>query len=387
MKLLEVKDDFTKKEFIKFPVRLYKDEPYWIRPLDNDIDGVFDRKKNKYFRHGDAIRWILQNDEGETIGRIAAFINEKTANKNDQPTGGVGFFECINDKGAAHKLFDAGKNWLSQRGMEAMDGPINFGDRDRWWGCLVDGFDKEPNYCCNYNFPYYRDLFESYGFQLYFEQYTFGREVYKPLDPKYEQKAREIINDPDYVVTHLKKNEMDKWTGYFVEIYNKAWAGHKGVPKLQFNVAKHLMNQMKPVMDEKVMYFTFYKNEPVAFFVILPEVNQVFKYVNGRLDLLGKMKFLYHQLMKTNRKIYGVVFGVVPEHQKKGVDGAMIVYCRDMLQYKYKRYDYLEMNWIGDFNPKMINMIKYLEADRAKTHITFRKLFDENKPFKRHPII
>ena len=131
MKIAEVKSDADVKEFIQLPVRLYQGETNWIRPLDKDVESVFDPASNKTFKSGKCIRWILQK-EGQTIGRIAAFVNGRTVNKdNDQPTGGVGFFECIDDQEAANLLFDTGKEWLKAEGMEAMDGPINFGDRDR----------------------------------------------------------------------------------------------------------------------------------------------------------------------------------------------------------------------------------------------------------------
>jgi len=119
----------------------------------------------------------------------------------------------------------------------------------------------------------------------------------------------------------------------------------------------------------------------------LPEMNQVFKYVNGKLDWIGKLKVLWHQMRKTKRKAFGVLFGIVPDHQGVGADGAMILAARDVLQNKYKRYDEYEMNWIGDFNPKMILVAQQVGGDRVKTHFTYRKLFDESKPFKRHPFL
>jgi hypothetical protein len=388
MKIVEVTTAAQVREFLLLPVRLYKEEPKWIRPLDKDIESVFDHDKNKAFRHGECVRWLLQDDAGQTIGRVAAFVYEKTVKKgNDQPTGGMGFFECINDQAAAFQLFDRCKTWLQSKGMEAMDGPINFGNRDRWWGLLIDGFDREPNYQCNYNFPYYKQFFEAYGFQVYFYQFTFGRKVMDPVTPRLAEKAAITAANPDYEFRHLKKSEIPKLAEYILKVYNKAWANRSETPELTMAQAKLIVKQMKPIMDVKLLYFGFFKGEPIAFFLSLPEINQVFKYVNGKLDLPGKIKFLWHTIRKTNRKAFGILFGVVPEQQAKGVDGAMIMESRRVLQDNYKRYDEYEMNWIGDFNPKMINVVEQVGAARVKRHATYRKLFDESKPFKRSPIL
>jgi hypothetical protein len=388
MRIQEVVTRQHADEFLGLPIWLYKNESKWIRPLDADIENVFDREKNKTFRHGECIRWILLNDNGETIGRVAAFVNDKIVHKgNDQPTGGMGFFECINDREAAFKLFDQCKTWLQGKGMEAMDGPINFGSRDRWWGLLIEGFDREPNYQCNYNFPYYKDFFEQYGFQVYFYQLTFGRKVKEPLSPKLAEKAALIAKDPDYSFRYLRKDEMPKLAEYLHHVYNLAWANRSENPDLSMQQAKLLVKQMKPIMDRRLLYFGFYKDEPISFFLSLPEINQIFKYVNGKLDWIGKLKFLWHTFRKTNRKAFGILFGIVPKHQGKGVDGAMVMNAREVLQEKYDRYDEYEMNWIGDFNPRMINVVEQVGGHVAKRHATYRKLFDESKPFKRSTIL
>lgn len=387
MQLVEVFDSKTAKEFLQLPIRLYKNEPNWIRPLDKDLNGVFDSEKNKTFRSGECARWILQDPNGETIGRIAAMINRKTVNKdNDQPTGGVGFFECIDKQEAADLLFDKGKEWLTERGMEAMDGPINFGDRDAWWGLLVDGFDREPNYQCNYHFPYYQNLFETYGFQMYFKQFTFGRNTMEPLSERLKVKAETAHRDKDYSFRHIEKSKLKKYAEDFRTVYNDAWASHSGVAKMTSLQAKTIINKMKPVMDEKIMWFGYHKDEPVGFYINIPELNQVFKHVNGKMNLWGKLIFIYHKIRKTNKKMMGLVFGISPKHQGKGVDGALIMATRTMVQDKYKRYSELEMNWIGDFNPKMLKVVDQVGGDVIKTHHTYRYLFDRTKPFERMPI-
>jgi hypothetical protein len=388
MNVQEVTSPRQAKEFLQLPSKLYKNEPRWIHPLDVDVESVFDKEKNKTFRHGECTRWILINDKNETIGRVAAFVNQKTVKKgNDQPTGGMGFFECINDQAAAFMLFDTCKMWLKSKGMEAMDGPINFGTRDRWWGLLIDGFDREPNYQCNYNFPYYQTFFEAYGFQVYFYQLTFCRTVKEPVIPRLLEKAAITAKDPDYNFRYIDKAELPKLAEYIHHVYNKAWASRNENPELSLQQAKLLVKQMKPILDPRLLYFGFYKNEPVSFFLSLPEMNQVFKYVDGKLDWIGKIKLVWHMWRKTNRKAFGILFGVVPEHQGKGLDGAMVMKAREILQDQYNRYDEYEMNWIGDFNPTMINVVKQVGGAECKRHATYRKLFDESKPFKRAPIL
>ena len=388
MQIQEVKTPKEILEFLLLPVRMNNSTSQWIRPLDNEIEAVFDREKNKSFRHGECIRWILKNNAGDTIGRVAAFIIEKIVHKgNDQPTGGMGFFECINDKEAAFMLFDQSKAWLQARGMEAMDGPINFGSRDRWWGLLVDGFEKEPNYQCNYNFPYYQTFFESYGFQLYFNQLTYSRKVMDPLSERLYEKAKLVARDPNYNFRYISKGELGRLAEYVRIVYNKAWANRAENPELTQAQAVLLVKQMKPIIDERLLWFGFYKDEPIAFFVSLPEINQIFKYVNGKLDWLGKLKFLWHKIRKTNKKAFGILFGVVPEHQGTGVDGALILASRELWQSNKVHYTDFEVNWIGDFNPKMIQVLEQVGGYVSKRHITYRKLFDETKPFKRHPFL
>jgi hypothetical protein len=388
MKVVQVVSTQHEQEFLMLPVRLYKNEPHWIRPLDKDILTVFDKQKNKTFRHGECERWLLLDNNNEVIGRVAAFVNQRTVMKgNDQPTGGIGFFECINDKTAAFMLFDQCRHWLSSKGMEAMDGPINFGNRDRWWGLLIEGFDQDPNYQCNYNFPYYKDLFEEYGFQVYFYQLTFSRPVQGPLSPKLGAKAELIATDPNYEIRFLRKDEINKLPEYILKVYNRAWANRYENPELSMTQAELIVKQMKPILDRRLLYFGFFKGEPISFFLSLPEINQILKYVNGKLDLIGKIKFVWHRLMKTNRKAFGILFGVVPEHQGKGLDGAMVMESRRVLQDEYKRYDEYEMNWIGDFNPKMIAVVEQVGGMVNKKHATYRKLFDPTKPFKRAPIL
>ncbi len=383
MQIIAVTTPQLAKRFLQVAVDLYKNDPVWVRPWDHDIEAVFDEHKNKLFRNGTAMRWLLKNEQGQFIGRVAAFINNNT---NKDATGGMGFFDCINDQAAANLLFDTCKNWLQESGMKAMEGPINFGDRDKWWGLLVDGF-VHPTYGMNYNPPYYKTLFENYGFCNYFEQYVYRYIVAQPVPDKFGEKAERIAKDPKYRFDHLHKNDLDKYTAYFHEVYNAAWGKHIGFKPIKLEQAQKIMQTIKPIMDPKIIWFGFYEDRPIAFFIMLPELNQVVKKLNGQFSWYHKLKFMY--LLKMTRsvnKMYGVIFGVVPEFQGKGVEGGIIKAAEKVVQ-PLNKYDELQMNWIGSFNPKMINIVESLQTEKVKTLVTYRYLFDRTLPFQPHPII
>ena len=388
MQLIPVNDTTTAKEFIAVAVQLNKKDPNWIRPLDKDINEVFDKDKNKAFRFGEVERWLLKDDNGQSIGRIAAFINKKYKNKgDDMPVGGIGFFECINSQEAANLMFDNAKQWLLQRGMGAMDGPINFGERDRWWGLITMGY-FEPLYCMNYNPPYYVTLFENYGFKAFYNQVCFGLDAAKKLAQKTLDRYKALVDNPDFSMKLMRKNELEKFAADFTVIYNKAWAGHGGLKQLAKEQVLIMFKKMKPVMDEKVIYFAYCKTDPIAMFVNLPDINQYFKHLNGKFGLLQKLQFVWRQKFRRSKKFVGVVFGIIPEWQGKGIDAFIIGECSRIVQVDPLLYTEYEMQWIGDFNPKMINVAESLgDTFRSRNLATYRYLFDRTATFKRHPMV
>lgn len=397
MQLTEIRTEKEAREFLDVNSRIHEGDPNYIQPLRKDIESVFDPKRNKTFRHGEVCRWMLLDSDGKAIGRIAAFINKKYKNKNDHgPVGGVGFFDCINEQDAADLLFDVAKHWLMQRGMVAMDGPVNFGERDRWWGLLVKGFEP-PLYCMNYNPPYYQDLFEKYGFRNYFNQICFSLKASSRLQEKFYDRHRECAKNPDLRAEHIQKNNLDKYARDFAVVYNKAWAGHGGLKSIDEKVVKKMFQSMKPVMDERICWFVYHKEDPIAIWINLPDLNQWFRHLHGRFSLFHKLKFLWIKKTVRCSKFVGLVFGIVPEWQGKGIDSYMIVEgCRviqglqiDDGSYNITRtiYDDYEMQWIGEFNPKMINVAEALGTYRSRILTTYRYNFDRTLPFETHPIL
>lgn len=376
MKLVEVKDAKSVKDFQALPFLIYKNDPNWIPHLKQEIEEVFDRNKNPYFKHGDCARWVLYNDKDQPIGCVAAFINEKVANTFEQPTGGMGFFECVDDQAAANKLFDTCKEWLAARGMKAMDGPINFGEKDRFWGLLIEGREKPAIYTMNHHPVYYTKLFENYGFTNYYEQIIYHRRMSDPPSSRLIALAERVMRDKNYRFEPIKKSQGDKYAEDFRTIYNKAWKAERtDFEELTQSRAKEIMHKLKPVLDEDICWFAYYNNEPIGVFIAIPELNEIFKYVHGNFNLLGKLKFLWYQNTKGCRTMMGFVFGIVPEFQGKGIEAAIFNELGKVIQPK-NRYDNILINWIGSFNKKMIHlMVALLGVDQYKKYVTYRKIF------------
>ena len=143
---------------------------------------------------------------------------------------------------------------------------------------------------------------------------------------------------------------------------------------------------MKPIMDERVIWYAYYKDEPIAIWTNIPDLNQWFKHLNGRFDWIGKLKFLWVKATKPCTKFVGLVFGIVPEWQGKGVDAFIIMEAAKIIQGQHL-YDDYEMQWIGEFNPKMVNIAESLGTYRSRKLTTYRYLFDRTKEFKPHPIL
>ncbi len=382
MQLIPVDSKERIKAFQKVPWRIYADDPNWIPHLKQDIEAVFDRKKNKYFRHGEAERWVLLDDQDKPIGRVAAFIHYK------QNWGGMGFFECINDQDAAFTLFDRCKAWLEERGMTRMDGPINFGEKDKFWGLIIENFELPPYYGQNYNPSYYVDLFEAYGFKIYYKQIIFHRNLQDPLQERYRERAERIMDNPKYEFRTIDMKEPEKYAEHFRTVYNRAWRSHQGFKSMPHYQAMALIKNLKPIMDEDLIWFAYYEGEPIGFYISLPELNEVFRYVNGNLNWWGRLKFLYHKWRGKIHTTFGVAFGIDPDHQGKGLEGALFRELEQRLHQERKRpYTDLIITWIGDFNPKMIRIIENLGTTRLREMATYRKLFDENEEFQRSAIV
>jgi hypothetical protein len=343
---------------------LYQGDPNRIAPLDMEIENIFDPSKNYLFREGEAIRWILTDDSGTSIGRI-------------------GFFECIDSQAAANILFDAGKKWLLERGMKAMDGSVNFGENFSNWGVLVEGFTQQ-GYGMPYNKPYYQKLFENYGFQDFFQQYSYHIDITKPFPERMVKFAEYQASRPGYAFRHYEKANSGKYISDLVSVFNTTWADYlEDFTPMTERDLDGIMESAKSVIVEDFIWFAYKDERPVGMVIAFPDLNQVLAHFNGRVNSWYKMlKFMLLKNGKTITRNRVLIAGVIPEYQNSGVIGSLFLQFTKSTKSR-RHYTEIELSWVGDYNPRMRKVYEQIGAVPMKKHVTFRYMLDPSVPFSR----
>jgi hypothetical protein len=384
-RIISVEDKRTRALFHKVMRTIYKNDRHFICPPDDFVEGIFTPSRNTFFNHGEATRWILVDENNALAGRVSAFINTKKAYTFQVPTGGMGFFECIEDYKAATILFETSRAWLKERGMEAMDGPINFGENDNFWGLLVEGFIPQ-SFGMNYNPPYYKDFFEKYGFTMYFEQVTNLIDLTKPFPGRFWKIADWVRQKPEYNFKHFSYNETEKFISDFIEVYNDAWQFHENFTPTDPTAIRSMLSELKSFMVPEFIWFAYHGNEPIAFELMLPDMNQMLRFFNGKINLWGKLKIGLKGKKRIFTRARIVIMGVKTHYQKSGIESALFWHM-DSVMKKNPQYKEVELSWVGDFNPKMRALHEAVGGKFSKRHITYRKYFNEISDAGRSTII
>jgi len=377
-KILDEGKNFSKSFFL-VPHLIYQDDLNWVCVPDIAIKNIFNREGNPAIKSGDYNLWILY-ENGEPVGRIIAFWTESKS-KNKRPySGGISFFECIDSQEAANLLFDSAVEWLKAAGMQAVDGVIVPGENYNHWGILIDGFSKQ-GFGMPYNLPYYKQLFENYGFKVYFEQNSYHVDLSKEFPERHVKFAKHIVEKGDFSFGHAGKKMNQKDVRNTTIVFNDVWsafhANHQFVEEEYF---EKIVKELKPVSNPKFIWFAYKDDYPIGMAIAFPDLNLIFDKFKGKFHLLNKLKMV-HKIKNVNRARL-LVFGVNPKYHSSGVAGALFWKMTEAM--KEEGIEELEMSWVGDYNPKVNRIYKHLgNSTHAKTHVTMRYIIDSDIIFER----
>jgi GNAT superfamily N-acetyltransferase len=357
--------------FIKLPWRLYRNEPNWVPPLVFDRKRFLDRSRNPFFKHAEVELFLAWR--GETpVGRISAQIDRNFNEFQHHAWGMFGFFECADDPEAAAALLDAADAWLRGRGRDRMVGPMDFTTNDEC-GILVDGYDLLPTILTNWHHPYYPGLIEGAGLTKAMDLYMWSLDVTQRehVHPAIWRVAAEVESKYGITVRNMRKKDMEAEIDRFLEVYNAAWERNWGFVPLTEEEVRHYAKDLKQILDENWAFVAEKDGEPVGAALTLPDYNQVFRHLNGRLLPFGWAKFLWYKRKIDRVRVFAL--GVKPEYQHTGV-GAKL-YEMHWEAGERTRQGRGETGWTLESNKPMNRAMERMGGKIVRTYRIYERIF------------
>ncbi len=358
----EVKTKADLKAFLRFPWEIYRNNPHWVPPLLKEQAFLFS-PKNPFLHHAEIVPYVaVRNDV--VVGRIAAIVDENYIEFQQDHAGFFGFFEAAEDPEVARALADHVRGYLRERGLKVMLGPMNPSTNDEC-GLLIEGFDSHPYFMMPYNPPYYQDLLEGCGLRKVKDLYA-NLMINDGSIPERLLRISDRVKKraPGLVIRPLDFKKLEEEVAKVKEIYNGAWQYNWGFVPLTDAEMDLMVKKMKPLAVPDLVLLAEMEGETVGFALALPNYNLVLKRLNGRLGLLGLVKFLYYA--RKIDEIRVLILGVKPEYQKRGIEA--LLYLEIFKRGQARGYKRGEMSWILEDNHLMQKGIEALGGRRYKTY-------------------
>jgi hypothetical protein len=362
LQIEEVKNQQGLFTFVRVPWEIYKGDRYWVPPLIKDQLLKF--SPDHPFRSHSEMILLLAYREGKTAGRIAGIIDHNYIEFHQEKVGFFGFFESISDAEVAGTLLSKVADWLKDHGMGKMAGPINPSTNDEC-GLLIEGFDSFPCLMMPYNPRTYPGLLEDFGLRKRMDLYAhLLEESTFQLDRLDRITERLKKREPRLHVRPIDLSRFGEELKIVKEIYNQAWSKNWGFVPMTDEEINLAAKELKPLVVPELTLFAYWEKEPVGFSVSLPDYNDVLRHLNGKIGLLGALKFLYYS--KKIRKIRVMLLGIKHAFQKKGVEG--LLYIETFRNGTKKGYTSAECSWILEENVLMQHGIEAMGGKRYKTY-------------------
>jgi GNAT superfamily N-acetyltransferase len=363
IEVVPVEDKKTFKKFFTFPFKIYPHHSPWVPPLVSDLKKQFSHR-NPFFQHAEVAPFIATLN-GEIAGRIVAIYNEAHINFHGEKTGFFGFFDCIDEIAIARALLDRAKQWLNDKGMSHIRGPMNFSSNEEW-GLLVEGYDKPPMLMMPYNFPYYKTLLEACGMRKAKDLYAYIIDVPEKL-PEKAYRVAHLGEKQGIHVRPLAKASFHEELSLFKNIYNSAWEKNWGYVPMTDSEIEYVGNQLKAIIVPELALIAEIKGKAVGFMMLLPDFNYVLKKIGGHLFPFGIVKALWYSRKIKNLRL--LLLGVQQGYRRRGVDA--FLFLEGLKAIKKGGYEKIEFSWILEDNYIIQRVIESFQGKLYKKYRIF----------------
>lgn len=356
------------RQFIRLPWSIYKNDPFWIPPLIQEMKKLLDRRKHPFFGHSSA-EFFLARRGGETVGRIAAILNNNHNRFHRERTAFFGFFESTAQSDVASALLERAADWARERGMLQIRGPMNYSTNETV-GLLVEGFNTPPSIMMPHNPAYYAGLIENAGFSKAMDLYAWFLLTEKGLSPKIRRVGEKVLADGGIRVREIDMKRFPEEVAAIKKIYNDAWSENWGFVPMTDDEFEHMAKDLKTVLDPRIVLIAEKERQPVAFSLALPDINQALKKVNGRLFPIG-LPILLYEMRRINR-VRVLALGIAKAVQNCSGLGAALYYesFRRGVEAGYRT---CEFSWTLENNSLINRSMQLFGADIYKKYRVYEK--------------
>jgi ribosomal protein S18 acetylase RimI-like enzyme len=358
------------RRFLKAACAVYADDPHWVAPLLMDVEKVFSAA-NPFFEHAE-MQLFVAAQSGRDVGRIAAIVDREYIKSQQDEAAFFGFFETINNPQVSQPLFDAASAWAKQKGLKRLLGPMNPSTNDEC-GLLVSGFDASPVFMMTYNPAYYVGLVEQAGFIKSKDLLAFFFDVANAPVARFERIAAKFAKrEPDLALRPIRKRTLAQDIQKVTEVYNEAWEANWGFVPMTAKEIHFMAGRLKPLLYEGLAYLMEAPGETVGFLLAMPDYNQAFKHLNGRLLSPGLVRALPYLLQwKTPDIVRVITLGVKAKYRGRGIEAAML--CHGLRTGFKAGFKSVEASWVLEENAAVQRVIELFGGKVYKTYRIYGK--------------
>ncbi len=368
IEIIPVEGGSELKEFIELPWKIYVAYPKWVPPLKKEVRRMLDPLKHPFWEFSQRILFLARRGQ-ETVGRIAGIIDGRYNQFHNEKMGIWGFFECADDPQAAAALFSSVEGWAHNKGMTFIRGPLN-PSTNHEAGLLIEGFDYPPSLMMTYNPPYYSRLVESCGYFKEKDLLSFLIDSNYKLPDWMDRLAGKIAQKKGVRITHFLPKDADAEIALIRQIYNDAWSGNWGFVPLSENEMQDIGKNVMEFVDPDMAFFIYYEDEPAAFCLVFPDINPLLKRLNGRVGLLGALKYFLYKKEIVGLRLF--MFGIKEKYRQLGLPMLAFHHIYEVVR-KKEKYRYMEMGWTLEDNEAVNSLIEEAGAKMYKKYRIFRK--------------
>ena len=366
IKIKEVKNKKDLRRFIDFPHDLYVNDLNYVPELFIAQRDMLTKGKHPSLNHVEFQLFLAESSDSKVVGRIAAIHNLNHNKFANDANGFFGFFDCIDNYGVAEELFNAAKNWVNNKGLSGLLGPVNYSTNDPC-GLLINGFEHLPQIMMTYNKSYYQSIFERYGFQKKMDlfSYWFTPDTIPERTIKLAKNIEQRLSRNGITIRKMNLKKFKEEVKGIKKIYNEAWDKKWGFVPFTDDEFNYVAKDMKLILDKDLVLVAEKNNQMIGFTLALPNINEVQRDVKrGRLFPTGILKLLFNK--SKIKSIRVLTLGVLNDFRMLGIEACF--YTKITEEAVKKGYVGADASWILESNEMMNRELKNIGSNVYKVH-------------------